>query len=55
MQPVVRWYALGSLDHVPVVEDLAQVDAKINNLAAVIFVPLILKLQTEKKELRHNC
>ena len=31
-----RWYAHGPVDHVPVVEDLAQVDAKINNLAAVV-------------------
>ena len=30
---VVR-YALGHLDHVPAIEHLAQVDAKINNLAA---------------------
>ena len=28
------WYAHGHLDHVPVIEDLAQVEAKINNLAA---------------------
>ena len=31
--PVIR-YVLGDLDHVCVVEDLAQVDAKINNLVA---------------------
>ena len=28
------WYVHGHLDHVPVVEDLAQVDARINSLAA---------------------
>ena len=29
-----RWYALVAFDHVPVVEDLAQVEAKINNLVS---------------------